>query len=236
MAQFDVTPPFPRGKTALSNIGTLTSTDGANLVGRVVTFPDMDWSANPATPRSEHLVHCLIVRNTSGARLLPRFLAQVDSTYNCAGYTATTGGEGYPIDEFLPPTGVAVNDLFYVVIGGPAKCLNDIAATNGNLISVGDWISALTAAASTGATSQATSNNITAGRIQMEAGTVAALLATATSGNTDITTIVQRGRNVIGKAMSAATTNSTGLRGATNGDTLVGSPLVFVTQRWKFCS
>lgn len=234
MAQFDVTPPFPRGKTALSNIGTLTSTDAANLVGRVVTFPDMDWSANPATPRSEHLVHCLIVRNTSGARLLPRFLAQVDTTYHCAGYTATTGGEGYPIDEFLPPTGVAANDLFYVVIGGPAKCLLDIAATNGNLISVGDWISALTAAASTGATSGATSNNITAGRVQMERGTVAALLAT-TSQAVDYGAIIQIARNTIGKAMSAATTNSTGLRGATNGDTLVGSPLVFVTQRWKFC-
>lgn len=228
MAAYDTNPPFPRGRTAFTALGqSVASTDGANLVGRVVTFQDMDWSASPATPRSEHLVHCLIVRNTSGGPLLPKFLAQVSTTYAAAGYCATTGGEGFPIDEFLPAAGVAANDLFYVVIGGPAKCLTDIAATNGNLIAVGDWISALTAAASTAATSGATSNNITAGRVQMEAGTVAALLATATSGNTDITTIVQRGRNVIGMAMSAATTNSTGLVAS-------GSPLVFVKQRWKF--
>lgn len=230
MAQIDVTCPFQRGKTALSNLGTtLSSTDAANLLGRVVTFPDNDWTANPATTRSEHLVHCLIVRNTSGGPLYPKMLAQVSPTFAAAGYTASTGGEGYPIDEFLPASGVPANDLFYVVINGPAKCLLDIAATNGNLIAIGDWISALTAAASTGATSGATSNNITAGRVQMEAGTVAAVLASATSGVVNIADIIQKGRNVIGKALSAATTNSTGLAAT-------GSPLVFVTQRWKFSS
>lgn len=230
MAAFDINPPFPRGGTAFQSSGiTPTSSDADQLCGRVVTFEDRDWGSRYATLRSNHLVHCLIVRNTSGGPLLPKFLAQIDANYDVAGYTATDGGEGFPIDEFLPAGGVAANDLFYVVIGGPAKCLLDIAATNGNLISARDWISALTAAASTAATSGATSNNITAGRVQMEAGTVAALLATATSGNTDMTTIVQRARNVIGWAISAATTNSTGLAAT-------GSPLVFVTQRWKFCN
>lgn len=224
-------PPFPRGSTALRHCGTLTSTMAAQWLGRVVTFPNNDWSANPATPRAggSDVVECLVVRNTSGGPLLPYFLAQVDPFFAAAGYTALGGGEGYPIDEFLPASGVPANDLFYVVIEGPARCLLDIAATNGNLIAVGDWIAALTAAASTAATSGATSNNITAGRVQMEAGTVAALLATATSGNTDITTIAQRARNVIGKAMTAGTTNSTGLAAT-------GRPLVLVTQRWKWAS
>lgn len=222
-------PPFPRGSTGLRNCGTLTAAMGDQWLGKVVVFPNHLWSSNPASARADggDLVYCLVVRNTSGGPLLPKFLAQVNTLFEAPGYTASTGGEGFPIDEFLPNSGVAANDLFYVVIQGPARCLLDIAATNGNLVAVGDWIAALTAAASTAATSGATSNNITAGRVQMEAGTVAALLATATSGNTDITTIAQRARNVIGKAMSAATTNSTGLAAD-------GSPLVFVTQRWKW--
>jgi hypothetical protein len=231
MAFYSEAPPFPRGTTALANLGqTLTSTDAAQWLGRVVAFPNFNWAAKPATPRGGggDIVYCLVVRNTSGHKLLPKFLAQVSPTFECAGYTASGGGEGYPIDEFLNPTdGVPVNDLFYVVIEGPARCLLDIAATNGNLLAVGDWIAALTAAASTAATSGATSNNITAGRVQMEAGTVAALLASATSGVVNISDVIQKGRNVIGKAMSAATTNSTGLAAS-------GSPLVYVTQRWKW--
>lgn len=228
MAEYDINPPFPRGSTAFGAGFSPANTDADQLCGRVVTFEDRNWADRYGALRSNHLVHCLIVRNTSGGPLLPKFLAQIDANYDVAGYTATAGGEGFPIDEFLPAGGVANNDLFYVVIGGPAKCLLDIAATNGNLVAARDWITALTAAASTAATSGATSNNITAGRVQMEAGTVAALLATATSGNTDISTIIKLQRNVIGWAVSAATTNSTGLAAT-------GSPLVFVTQSWKFC-
>lgn len=233
MSSITENPPFPRGSTALRNCGTLTSTMAAQWLGKVVVFPNNDWSASPATPRGGggDLVYCLVVRNTSGARLLPSFLAQVDTSFNCAGYCATTGGEGFPIDEFLPQGtttggGVDPNDLFYVVIQGPARIYLDLATGNGNLLTVGDYVSALTAAASTGATSLAGTTAITAGRIQMEAGTVAALFAT-TSQAIDYQFVISRARNVIGKAMTAATTNSTGGAGT-------GKPLIYVTQKWKF--
>ena len=190
----DENPPFSRGET-FYNGGTIDTADlgGVNLEGKEWVFEDY----NPATDttRSDKYVRCRVVRNTSGINLLPKRLAafEVDATNpdewgrRVAGYTTVTNAEGFPIDEYLPAAGVVTNDLFYIVVEGPAvvlTSLSDLTAVVGG----GDWLNAITAA-----TSQAT----TAGRLTNQVIT----------GATSI--LAEAVMNRVGRALSAATTANT---------------------------
>ena len=139
-----------------------------------------------------------VVRNSSGIALLPKRLAsfEVDATdpdqwgRRCAGYSTTTAAEGHPIDEYLPAAGVVDNDLFYVIMDGPAvvlTSLSDLAAD----AAAGDWFVSIT-----GATSQAT----TSGRLSLTT-----LVTTNSTGAALFNQVVNR----IGRALSAATTQNT---------------------------
>lgn len=192
-------PRFPRGDTFFGIGGTTDTTSGAEWEGKI--YADSDKSYSDTSPdkgnRTTAIVYTMIVRNVSGIALLPKRvvtfkagkIGQVD------GY-CTTDAQAVAgvVDEWLPSTGVPANDLFHMVIKGPAKVLTDIAAASGNVINALDYVVALTAA-----TSQAT----TAGRVA-----TSVITFQVTSNVTD-GTIQKYAANRIGFALSAKTTANT---------------------------
>lgn len=191
-------PPFDRGETWFSGVGA-TTTDPTAVVGKEWLFEDV----NPTTRavRSNKYVRCRAVRNVSGIALLPRRLASFKASagsygLEVDGYSTTTAARGYPVDEYLPSTGVSANDVFWIVVDGPAEALTDIASVD--TINVGDTLVALTAV-----TSQAT----TAGRVDLAAHGVSEsalanqiqnrigyALSAKTSGNTNTAILVEVGK------------------------------------------
>jgi hypothetical protein len=142
--------------------------------------------------RTNRRVRCRCVRNVAAAALLPKRLVtfQKSGVYYGArvdGYLTTVGDRGFPVDEFLPAAGVPVNDLFWIVVRGPATVLTDLASL-GATITVGDAVLGQTAV---------TSGATTAGRVIPLPG--------ATSGSTLQNEVINR----VGYALSAKTTNNT---------------------------
>jgi hypothetical protein len=200
----DENPVFPRGSTFYDG-ETIDTNDlqGINLEGMEWVFEDV----HPTTGvrRTGRSVRCRCVRNVSGVNLLPKLLATFSITaglygQRVVGYSRLTPGtgalnngaspmaEGYPIDEYLPAAGVPTNDLFWIVLEGPAVCVTSVS--NGvNDFSVGTWATAQTAAASTFST--------TAGRV----------IAQALTGATAILGEAVQVR--IGRALTALTANQT---------------------------
>lgn len=134
----DEAPPFGRGETFF-NGGTTDSTSGQQHEGKVWEFEDIDYTpgtvgAKPA--RTNRSVKCMVVRNASGGALLPKRVAKMQTsnspvhafTGQVQGY-AGVGDFGFPIDEFLPAAGVPANDLFWVVVEGPAKVTTAASGT-----------------------------------------------------------------------------------------------------------
>lgn len=193
-------PPFPRGQT-FYNGATINTSDlgGQNLEGKEWEFEDIDLSQTGAKPaRTNRTVRCRCVRNVSGINLLPKRVVSyqtggTDGRYAVGrvdGYTTTVAQRAAGVvDEWLPAAGVVNNDLFWIVVEGPTKVLTDLAGGANNVHTIGELVTALTAA-----TSQAT----TAGRVQPQDLTGATQLL----GNQVL--------NVIGRALSAATTANTG--------------------------
>lgn len=191
-------PPFPRGQTFYSG-GTIDTNalGGVQLEGMEWVFEDVDprqGTSGASTRRTNRPVKCRLVRNDGTLTLLPKRLVQPGVTAGkvkaaAEGYpTATAGKVQGVVDEYLPSTGIPPNDIGWIVIGGPTLVLTDLAGGANNVINVDDYLVALA-----GATSGAT----TAGRVVTQDLTG----ATALLGNN-----VQ---NVIGVAMSAATTANT---------------------------
>lgn len=169
------------------------STDGADWLGMEKVWRDIDW-ANAPKYRSNRFVRRRVVRNTSGGALLPQRLGQLDATTRMTsvpGYTILDGGRGFPIDEFLPSGGVLANDLFYVVLEGPAMVLTGLNGDGTNVINQGDDLTGLTTASS----SQGTSS----GRVKTAVWT----------GATSVLAVELA--HIIGVALTAATTANTGV-------------------------
>jgi hypothetical protein len=182
-----IDPPFALGQT----LGVDSTADGKSWVGCLKQFPDV----NPSTGaiRSNRLKTCIAVRNSSGGALLPkrvvRFRVGTAGTAvfsEVDGYSAVTNEERVGIvDEFLPASGVASNDVFWVTVSGPTEVAHALSGTE---VAVGDRLAAITAA---------TAGATTAGRVT-PSGVGA---ATTGAGN--------NGLGVIGIACSAgATTGS----------------------------
>jgi hypothetical protein len=113
----DQHPPFERGST-YSNGEPIDANDlgGLNLEGKEFEFEDDVHGTG-------HRVRVRVVRNVSGGRLKPKKLVKFAAgAYGrrVDGYTTAVASHGFPADELLPPQGVAPNDLFYIVVGGPA--------------------------------------------------------------------------------------------------------------------
>jgi hypothetical protein len=179
-------PPFPRGSTWY-NGGTIDSNSlgGENLEGTIWEFEDLDLSATGA----------MIVRNKAADVLLPKRLVTMKATSGATyiaqvdGYADTTAeSPTFPVDEWLPAAGVPVNDLFYVVIEGPATVMTPLEADANNVFSVGTTLVSLTAA---------TSGATTSGRVRpIDLTGATALLGAQIIGR-------------IGRALSAKTTANT---------------------------
>lgn len=138
---------FGRGQTYFGG-GTANATDGAHLLGQTRVFEDIDWGGTAGgmkTARTNRKVVCMAVRNTSGSTLLPKRVAKMKtdgSGYQylseVMGYATSAGEVGYPIDEFLPAAGVVANDIFWVVVQGPAKVTT--GASGDTNISIGAYV------------------------------------------------------------------------------------------------
>lgn len=194
-------PPFGRGET-FYNGGTINTSDlgGLEMEGKTWVFEDLQYStpnlvgAKPA--RSNRDVLCLCVRNVGAVNILPKQLcnlqlAGTDGRYYLArvdGESNATAQRAYPADEWLPAAGVPPNDLFWLVIKGPATVKTALDGGADNVFTVGEVVVALTAA---------TSGATTAGRVAPQDLTG----STALLGN--------QIQNAVGWALSAATTANT---------------------------
>jgi len=149
-------PPFPLGQT----LGVTSTADGGSWVGAVKEFPDVDPTTGKV--RSNRRKICIAVRNLSGVSLLPKRVVtwKSGSFSEVDGYTRLTdAASAGVVDEWLPSSGVAANDVFWLTVQGPTevKLGPDLqAAADTTLV-------ALTAAASTAST--------TAGQAQTAAAT-----------------------------------------------------------------
>ncbi len=139
-----IDPPVSLGQTFAD--GGATSSTGANWAGVVKLFPDV----NPITGRirSARVKKCVLVRNASGVTLYPakRGLSFVAGSFSAVdGYHRTDGTASTAVagvgDEFLPSSGVAANDLFWVTVEGPTEIL-----VSSSTITADDLLVAATAA------------------------------------------------------------------------------------------
>lgn len=199
-----VDPPFGLGQTFFSLSASQTSVPndslygiqsnaayGDNFTGVVKEFTDV----NPLTGlvRSNRRKVCVAVKNVSTVALAPKRLVTFNTSAGklfseVNGYSAVTNEERVGVvDEYLPSSGVAVNDIFWVTVDGPTEIAHALSGTN---IAAGDRLAAITAAATT---------STTAGRVTPSGLTE----GTANPGN--------NGRGVIGYALSAATSANTPL-------------------------
>lgn len=165
-------------------------------------FEDINWSDRGVkSTRSNRMVRCRLVRNLSGITLLGKRLVSINpTTHRITGYTRTSGQECYPLDEFLPATGVPNGDLCWIVVSGPAVVLTPFVGTDfgGADFAAGDILQSGTVAAA----STATASTTTPGRPAVF--TVAA--ATTAGQFTSLINYLQNGRL---QAMSARTTGET---------------------------
>ena len=150
-------PPWDLGQT----LGVSSTADGVGWVGAVKVFTDV----NPRTGqvRSNRLKRCIAVRNTSTVAILPKKLVTFKNgtVSEVDGFNRLTDGVPAGVsDEYLPSTGAAVNDVFWVTVDGPTEVSLGVA----NQASLGDTVVGLTAAAST--------DSATAGRAQTSANTL----------------------------------------------------------------
>lgn len=193
-------PPFQRGHTMYEGITvdmTKIPPAGQSLEGTEWEFADVDLSQYGAEQmRSNETVRVRVVRNVSTIALAAKRLVTMQKTGTDGryyegrvdGYVNTTADRCFPVDEWIGSAGVPINDLFYVVVRGPAVLLTDNATLSAN-IAVGDQMVSATAAASTSTT--------------LGGGANSQDLTGAT------TLLANQIRNAIGRALSACTTGNT---------------------------
>lgn len=144
---------FPRG--------TYDDTGASDhLLGREMVIEDIDFGqAGGVKPtRSGNMVRLRLVKNSSGMTLLPKRVVRLKTPAGgeVDGYGYRPGDRCYPIDEFLPATGVPDGGNFYIVVEGPATCYTDSVDSAANIFVAGDLVTAATNAATT---------SVTAGRV-----------------------------------------------------------------------
>lgn len=197
-----VDPPFSLGQTFGpttpndSLTGPASGSYGDNWVGAVKEFTDV----NPTTGvlRTNRRKVCVAVRNASGVTLQPKRLVQFSTAAGkvfseVTGYAAVANEERVGVvDEWLPASGVANGEVFWVTVEGPTEVAT---AITGTAVASGDRLCAITAAASTGSITNASTD--AAGRV------TPSTLSAATSGAGN------NGIGVIAYATSAGTTTGT---------------------------
>jgi hypothetical protein len=123
--------PFERGKSAYQNNTSVTSTDLAHLEGQVVYLPHTNYSDKKKRDSNTDVV-AIVVRNVSGENLLPGDIVSWETLQYGKQVTITTDTDQHAsfigataliagvVDDQLPAAGVQNNDLFYLIVKGPA--------------------------------------------------------------------------------------------------------------------
>ena len=145
----DGTPKFGRGQTYYGGAVPTAAADliaHADLEGKTWKFEDVDYSvAGTKSVRSGKYVTCMLVRNVHSTVILPSDVVVFNVAGSGVEYLGqvkkaipTLGQRVAVADEFLPAAGVAVNDLFWVVIAGPTMVKTDTAGDTN--ISIEDYV------------------------------------------------------------------------------------------------
>lgn len=120
MSILNADPQFGRGQT----LGVTDASQGGAVTGSMKVFTDADPRTNGAGLQlSNRLVTCVAVRNTSAGALMPGVVVKMkkaailDEVDGVA--AALTDAPIGVVDEYLPATGVAVGDVFWLVVSGP---------------------------------------------------------------------------------------------------------------------
>lgn len=139
----DESGPFVRGGSWYEGSPIDTNNlGGKNIEGKefLLEVNGPNAALTQQTDPSGRYVRVRVVRNASGVYLKPRRLVKyADSAADplctkIAGYcTAVADRPAGVVDEFLPASGVAPNELFYIVVDGPTQFLQ-AATTAANLI------------------------------------------------------------------------------------------------------
>jgi hypothetical protein len=118
---------------------TVDPQNGKNCTGSQKVFADFDPRVtNTGVWLSNRPVTCIAVRNTSGGPLLPGALVKfkksaiLDEVDGVA--AAATDAPLGVVDEYLPASGVANNDVFWLVVSGPTAINTAAALTAGSLV------------------------------------------------------------------------------------------------------
>lgn len=205
-----------RGKTWYGNRQTIP--DGSTIVyaadsimaeGREGTFKHTD-PTDPSKVLSNRTVTARLMRNTSGITVYGGMLVVDQAGFEgrrfngYAGAGAVAAPVAGVIDDHLGTAGCRDNDLCWVIVEGPclAYTANATGGFTGDTHSVGDFLHAMSAAASTANTTGGTTAD-DGGKFANWAG------LTATSTQTTDGTLTKKILNVFAKAMSAATSGNT---------------------------
>lgn len=143
-------PWFGRGQT----LGVTDVTAGGAVTGSQKVFTDADpRTSNSGLFLSNRPVTCIAVRNVSGAPLLPGAVvkfqkADVINNVDGTAAAATDAPLGV-VDEYLPASGVANGDVFWLVVSGPT------AITTAATLAAGALVTATAGAAATGTAANA---------------------------------------------------------------------------------
>jgi hypothetical protein len=197
---YPLDPPFELGATlsGKDSDGNLINREKLGMMWDFYTVPVNAQRGKKAFPGGGKRIRCVALRNVSGVTLLGKRLGLVSKT---SGYAGVQEVDGYSatlavkpvvaIDPFLPATGVADDDIFWGIIGGPVELLTPTSGGDfGSNIAIGD---ALIAAVGAGIT------NVAAGRVAK----------IQLSGATDATGAVAQIPGIFGRALQAAATTAT---------------------------
>jgi hypothetical protein len=124
MSTLTADPGFARGQTLgiTQYMYEAENGDGSTIVGVRKTFADV----HPTTGQtlSNHTVDCIAVKNTSGGAILPGTVVKFKDTAILSevdgGAVAATLLMGVA-DEYLPAAGAPDEEVFWVVVNGPAE-------------------------------------------------------------------------------------------------------------------
>ena len=112
-------PGFGRGQT----LGVSDAVSGKSVTGTQKVFIDADPRTNKSGVNySNRTVTCIAVRNTSSGAILPGAVVKFKAAAlldEVDGAAANAVGLVGVVDEYLPATGCAVNDVCWVVVSGP---------------------------------------------------------------------------------------------------------------------
>lgn len=123
MSTLTADPGFARGQTLGVTVTMYEAEngDGSTVVGTRKVFRDEDPKTGAL--KSNRLVECLAVKNTSGSALLPGSVAKFKDAAILSevdGLATTSTALMGIVDEYLPAAGVANNEVFWLVVRGPS--------------------------------------------------------------------------------------------------------------------